>query len=122
MKIKCSNGLYSAICPLELQVIPDTDLKPIWIYPNLNFFYECIVIDDTFQLGRYSLISQVQAYSPGFSNIEYAFVKNNYLRSYIYEFKIENDGKYGRIVLNENIDRKVNLYREVSWYSSNISF
>ena len=112
--IKCSNGFNTAICPLELQIISDRDLKPIWIYPNLNYFHECIVIDDSVHLGRYSLITQVQAYSPGFSKIEYAFVNQNYLRNFIYEFKIENDGKYARIVLNENINRRVNLIREVS--------
>ncbi len=88
-------------------------MKPIWIFPNLNYFNESIEINDSIHLGRYSLITQVQAYAPGFNKIEYAFVNKNYLRNYLYEFKIENDGKYGRIVLNENINRKFNLLREV---------
>jgi hypothetical protein len=66
------------------------------------------------QLIHGSLITEIQAYSPDLlSKIEYFFVNQNRLEKYMYEFRVETLNSYGRIVLNANIDRRTNLFREV---------
>ncbi len=99
---------------MDLRVVVDKPIMPIWVYPNPEWFGGCVNIGVDTEIGHFSLISQVQAYSPDLSKVEYWFVSNNRLRSYIYEFKIETLDSYGRIVLNENINRSTNLFREVT--------
>lgn len=114
LQVQCSNGQSSSVCMLDLRIFTDKPILPVWVYPNPEWFSGCVEIGQNVDMNHKSLVTEIQAYSPDLSNVEYWFVDKNRLRSYIYEFKIETTPSFGRIVLNENINRSVNLFREVN--------
>ena len=44
LDISCSNGLRSDLCTLKFTVIPVVTPQPVWIYPNIFNFQQCIII------------------------------------------------------------------------------
>jgi len=121
--VECSNGFKSSECQLDLNIVADKDLQPVWIFPNKLYFQNCVVIGESVNLSPGSLITQIEAYSSVLSKVEYYFVNKNRLDKYLYEFKVETMNSFGQILLNENIDRNTNIFREVpSDFSFNKTF
>lgn len=111
--MQCNNGMSTSQCQLDVRVVPDVDISPEWLYPNTTWFQECVVVGQDVYLMHDSLVTEIQAYSPDLSKVEYFFVNGGHLKKYIHEFKIETLNSYGRITLNANINRRENLFREV---------
>jgi len=116
LTVECSNELMSSQCRLDLTIVADRDVKPIWIYPNIVYFQDCVVLGQYVNAIPGSLITEIQAYSPDLSRVEYFFVNQNRLNKNLFEFKVETLESHGRIVLNSNIDRNFNLFREVGLF------
>lgn len=122
LQVQCSNGQSSSVCMLDLRIVTDKPISPVWVYPNPVWFSGCVEIGQEVEMYHQSLVTEIQAYSPDMSDVQYWFVDKNRLRSFIYEFKIETTPSFGRIILNENINRSVNLFREVNFWFASHSF
>lgn len=48
ISISCSNGMTSDTCSIQFSVMPSISSQPVWVFPNVNNFEQCLVIREVF--------------------------------------------------------------------------
>ena len=112
LSISCTNEMTSDNCVIEFSIMPMISPQPIWIFPNVQNFEQCIIVREPLDIN--SLVTTVRAELsiPDQNSIQYSFVDQGCLTDRVFEFYIKSTDS-GQIYVGKKLNRSVNLFREV---------